>query len=282
MRDAITKTMGLVIGRMSAASALAGNAFAGTAISTQAGDLTALTSNVVSLAANAYEPLLEHYIGRPVVLEINLPAPPGPPPPPNWVPETVEFPGYLVDYTQKFIAVFNVEHTPVETVEIKFEPGQPPAPQIPELKITNTAQDTIIKCEGKDAWVLRRISSGPDTSDLGIAMIPGTTVILAALDAAPTTLTVERTRKIDLVVPRTRARVRFGSMPARPSKETGISLRNWLGTASILEPREFLQSLRDNVHTMRQTLFSTLHSPREDDAQKLHVPPTDKPNPPLP
>lgn len=251
MRDAITKTMTLVVGRFTAAA----GGTAGAALATQTGDINTLAGNVVSLAANAYEPLLERYIGQPVILEINLPPPPGPPPPPNWVPPTAEFPGYLVDYTQRFIALFNVDHPPVENIEIRLEPGQPPIPDLPDLKITITDQDTILKCEGKDAFVLRTICCNAQDSDLGIAMIPGTTLILAAI-TAPTTLTVERTRQIDIIVPRSRARIRFGSMPVRANRNA--SRPNWLGLAPVLEPRELLQSLRDNVSSVRKSLRNTL------------------------
>ena len=221
MRDAITKTITLVIGRVTAMP----GSMAGAAISTQAGDLSNLTGNMVNLAANAYEPILERYIGQPVVLEFVLPnsLPTQPP--------TAEFPGYLVEYTQKFIAVFNVDHTIVEEIEIKLEPGKPASPDLPDLKITLTDQDMTIKCEGQDAFVLRNLCCGQDMSDLGITMIPGTSVVLAPLQGAAV-LQVERTRHIDIIVPRTRARIRFGSVPpARGSR------RNWLRVAPILESR---------------------------------------------
>jgi hypothetical protein len=247
MRDAITKTMNLVVGRFTAAA----GGVAGAALATQTGDINALAGNVMNLAANAYEPLLERYIGQPVILEINLPAPPGPPPPPNWVPPTAEFPGYLVDYTQRFLAVFNVDHEPVETLEIVLEPGKPPVPDLADFKVTLTDADTIIRCEGKDAFVLRTISSNGEDSDLGIAMIPGTSLVLARVTAM-TKLAVERTRQIDLIVPRSRARIRFGSMPVRPNRRQGR--RNWLGLAPVLESREILQTLRANVRQSLRTL----------------------------
>jgi hypothetical protein len=221
MRDAITKTMSLVIGRMTAVP----GSMAGAAISTQAGDLNTLTGSVVNLAANAYEPLLERYIGQPIVVEIQLPNPAGA----TGSATLVEFPGYLVDYTQKFLAVFNVDQTPVEKLEIKLEPGKAPSPDLADLKITTTDQDTIIQCQGKDAFILVQLACGVHTADLQIAIIPGTTLVLGPLEK-PTILTVERTRQIDLIVPRTRARIRYGSLPSRKG-----SRWNWLRIPSVLE-----------------------------------------------
>jgi hypothetical protein len=239
LRDAISKTIGLVIGRMTA-----GGAGAAAVISTQAGDINTLTGTVVGLAANAYEPLLERYIGRPVVVEINLPPPPGPPPPPNWIPEVCEFPGYLVDYTQKFVAVFNVDHTPVETITVKLEPGKVAEPDLADLKFVIGPDQTRINCTGKDAFVLRQIScraadGAPCTTDLGIALIPGTNILLAPINEV-TTLVVERTRQIDLVVPRNRARIRFGAIPSEGKHKRR---RDWLGIAPLIEPKEFLQTI---------------------------------------
>ena len=95
MRDAISKTMSLVIGRMT------GPAGAGAVISTQANDINALTGSMINLAANAYEPILERYIGKAVVVEIAVPQLPGMMPPAPGMANTVEFPGYLVDYTAR-------------------------------------------------------------------------------------------------------------------------------------------------------------------------------------
>ena len=57
-------------------------------------------------AANAYEPLLEQYIGQPVILDVVDPINPN-----N---ATVQYAGYLADYTRQFIAVFNVDHATEE------------------------------------------------------------------------------------------------------------------------------------------------------------------------
>ena len=185
---------------------------AGAAISTQASDINNLTGSVINLAANAYEPLLERYIGKPVVVEIVVPLLPGATPPPVGMANTAEFPGYLVDYTQRFLAVFNVDHQPVETIEITVENGKPASPNLPDLTFTLSPFNMVISCIGQDAFVIRKICCNKETSDLGVALIPGTNVILNPIEHA-TTITVERTRSIDLLVPRTRARIHFGSIP---------------------------------------------------------------------
>src|SRR5687767_6953260 len=97
LRDAFNAAIGAVVGqyqRMNPTSVV---------LSTQAGSVTQLGQTLVGkFAANAYEPLLEQYIGQPVILDVSDPINPN-----N---ATVEYTGYLADYTQQFIAVFNVKH----------------------------------------------------------------------------------------------------------------------------------------------------------------------------
>jgi len=77
-------------------------------LSTQGTTVTSLGQTLLGKFANAYEPLLEQYIGQPVILEVADPLNPN-----NAV---QEYTGYLADYTQQFIAVFNVDHAEGETI----------------------------------------------------------------------------------------------------------------------------------------------------------------------
>jgi len=227
LRDAITKTVGLIIGRITRTSPT------GAAIGTQANDINQLTGTVVNLAANAYEPLLERYIGKPVILEIFVPG----------LPEPVELPGYLVDYTSRFIAVFNVDHTPIETHEIKLDKSSGTV-TVNGLLITVSDEHTTLTCVGRDPVVLRHICCLTDQqpTELGMALIQGTSVTLGPIRDA-TTLTIEVTRQIDIVAPRTRARIRYGSVVRNPEGS-----HQWLDIGPALERVEKLRTnLRDNI-----------------------------------
>ena len=94
----------------------------------QSSQVTQISQTLLGRFANAYEPLLEQYIGRPVILDVADPIDPN-----N---STVEYTGYLADYTQQFIAVFNVEHRCGETVtvtlpDVEGGPALPPLPGPP-------------------------------------------------------------------------------------------------------------------------------------------------------
>ena len=90
--------------------------------------MTAIGQTLLGQFANAYEPLLEQYLGQPVILDVADPLNPN-----N---ATVEFPGYLADYTQQFIAIFNVEHQTAEELaltlpDVEFGEHLPPLPPPP-------------------------------------------------------------------------------------------------------------------------------------------------------
>ena len=87
--------------------------------------MTQIGQTLLGRFANAYEPLLEQYIGQPVILDVADPINPN-----N---ATVEYTGYLADYTQNFIALFNVEHTTAQEVVLTLPDAQAgePLPPLP-------------------------------------------------------------------------------------------------------------------------------------------------------
>src|SRR5688500_2310821 len=137
LRDAFNAAIGAVVGQYQRMNP------AGAVMASQAGSVTQIGQTLLGKFANAYEPLLEQYIGRPVILDVVDPLNPN-----N---ASVQYAGYLADYTQQFIAVFNVEHKTADEVTLLLPdqewgdplpplPGPPPpgapAPVLPApLKI---------------------------------------------------------------------------------------------------------------------------------------------------
>ena len=67
----------------------------------QKGHVEKIGKTLLGAAGNAYEPMLERHIGKPVVLELASPADPNT--------HTIELSGYLAEYSDKYLALFNVE-----------------------------------------------------------------------------------------------------------------------------------------------------------------------------
>ncbi len=218
LRDAFNAAIGAAVGqfqRMNPGSAV---------LATQAGSVTNLGQTLLGrFIGNAYEPLLEQYIGQPVILDVADPIDPN-----N---ATVEYTGYLADYTQQFIALFNVEHK-TET-ELAFAlpdvehgdalPILPPAPApggapivLPpplseadglqvrvdklRLKIMNTRHQPVI--------VRRLERDGFEPVQFGMVIPSMGTLDLPARDARSGRLIVEVVSCVDILAPRKFATVR--------------------------------------------------------------------------
>lgn len=217
LRDAFNAAIGAVVGQYQRMNPGI------TVFSTQGQNVTQIGQTLLGRFANAYEPLLEQYIGRSVILDVADPINPN-----N---ATVQYSGYLADYTQNFIALFNVEHQTAEEVEVGLPdmqwgeplpplPGPPPpgaqAPAMPppvkvehdlavrldgpRMKVMNTRHEPV---------VVRQLErQGFHALELGMVIPPSGTLDLPARDAQGGKLRIEIVRCLDVVAPRKFATVR--------------------------------------------------------------------------
>jgi hypothetical protein len=218
LRDGFNAAIGAVVSQYQRI-----NPAGGSILTTQGSNVTNTAQTLLGKFANAYEPLLEQYMGQPVILDVVDPLNP------NNV--NNEFTGYLAEYTQNFIAVFNVEHKLGEVVDLKLPdvergpelpplpmppgPGAP-APVLPEalkvehelavridglrLKIQNLSADPrVIRCLEREGF---------EAVEFGLVLPPNAIFDLPARDARGGSLKVELTRTVDVVAPRKFATVR--------------------------------------------------------------------------
>ena len=218
LRDAFNAAIGAAIGqfqRMNPASAV---------LTTQAGNVTAIGQTLVGkLAANAYEPLLEQYIGQPVILDVVDPINPN-----N---ATVEYAGYLGDYTQQFIAILNVRHASGEAQWVELPdvesgdalpplpgpppPGAPPPVLPPPMKVEH---QLAVRIDGlrmrvqnlrHEPVIVHRLErAGFEPLDFGMIIPASGTLDLPARDARGGKLLVASVRCLDVVAPRKFATIR--------------------------------------------------------------------------
>ena len=217
LRDAFNAAIGAVVGqyqRMNPGSMIIG---------TQSQSVTQIGQTLLGRFANAYEPLLEQYIGRPVILDVADPINPN-----N---ATVQYAGYLADYTQQFIAVFNVEHKTADEVVLSLpeqEWGDPlpplpappppgaPAPVLPaplkvehELAVRVDGPRVKVMNTRHQPVVVRRLErQGFQPLELGMVVPPNGSLDLPARDARGGRLFIEIVKCLDVVAPRKFATVR--------------------------------------------------------------------------
>ncbi len=216
LQDAFSKSLNLIIG------AIAKTRPTGGVMQSQQGQVGSIGDTLLGAAGNAYEPMLEAHIGKPVVLQIAHDAQP-----------PFELQGYLVDYSQQYLAVFNVDHATGNA--IRFKPGIDDPPE--SVTFTVNGQHGTLTCTGPDAVIVQDIKTGNVTLDLGVTLLPHTSLTVRLQAGADCKVSLVTTRSMDVVCPRSIARIDFGS-----AIDQGRSSRaGWLGSApeasaKLLEP----------------------------------------------
>jgi len=195
VRDAIVGTLALLLGRLSSSQP------AGAALRTQSQQITAVGSELIGTLANAYEPLLERHLGQPVVVEIRLPE--GSPRP------ALQFPGYLAEYSERYVVLVNPDQGPVEEIELEVPPGGSDIPGLASL--ARNGEALRVEAIGEDAILLKSLEADGRKWKLGVVLIPGSFVRLSATAKGWAKLVVARLRRLDIICPRTVARVRYSS-----------------------------------------------------------------------
>ncbi len=190
LRDATGKSISAILGQLSKTKpSLAGGK----------GEVEQLGKTLLGANKNAYEPMLERHIGRPVILRLTHPVNKDLPP--------LELPGYLVDYTDEYLAVFNEDHGVEESLDVEVNGPV----QRQGFRVELDENEVKIHSSGPDVLVVRRARVGEQEYELDAVLLPGCCLRLSRHSAGSVTLKLERTRRIDIVCPRAIAKVCFGS-----------------------------------------------------------------------
>jgi hypothetical protein len=248
LRDAFNAAIGAMVGqyqKMNPTSSV---------LASQGGSVTTIGQTLIGKLANAYEPLLEQYIGQPVILDVADPINPN-----N---ATVEYTGYLADYTQQFVALFNVEHPTAENLHIKLPdveygdplpplpPAPPPGAPAPVLPApVKIEQDIAVRVDGyrfkiqnlrHEPVVVRQLDrEGFEPLDIGMVIPSRGMLDLPARDARSGTLWIEIIRCLDIVAPRKFAAIRHaGEMVAKKGLVDELNLKQLPLVPKIFRPRE--------------------------------------------
>jgi len=216
VRDAIVNTLGLLVGRITGKSPVAA------AVKAESGRISKLGGALVDVVANAYEPLLERLIGKPVVLELRMPD--GAPVP------AMEFGGYLAEYNDRYVAILNPEQElgevfELETLETVEGHG---------CRLEAGPETVTVDCTGLEAIVVRKLRAGEAETDVGAVLLPGHRLALRRPGPGLVCIEAFATRSLDLVCPRGRARVRFSGDATRRVRAS------WKGAAPEVDVSEDL------------------------------------------
>lgn len=216
LKDAFNKSLNLIIGQI-------GGKIAG-GKATQ--DITSVGSSIIDVVGNAYDPILEKYIGRKIIMEINENG------------TLREYEGILKEYTTKYMELVNVKYN------FEFE--------IELSKISTNNEFFKIVFNKKSNFILEINNSTP--TELLFATVKGSDFgedisktlkpnekIEFSLEKykkiKELKLVFKTSRYIDIITPRSLIKVKHGS------KKEQLSIKEMLGLDDISTP--FIYKHRD-------------------------------------
>jgi len=198
IRDAFTQAMNAFLGQMAKVGGKTSVA------ASQKGEMEKVGKTLLGAVGNAYEPMLERQIGKPIVIEVtSVSHPDG---------SHLELCGYLAEYSDKYLAMLNVEQAVQETFTLPCdEPVERDGVMIEvdsvTVRITNKSSVPLI--------VDAVISDQGETRELGVVLNRAST---ARLPRIPGQLSVRlhRVQRIDMICHRSRAVIRHASLDELP------------------------------------------------------------------
>ena len=217
LRDAIVQAFSALMGSVKKTAS-------STLLTTQDARITDAAKTLIMSSASAYEPILERYIGRKVVLETIGSKP------------ACEFCGILKDYTEEFICVLDVPASEVHT----FHLGEPEQLKINhdlvfDVQTVDIERDgetcidfiVMVRNEGGKSVRVVRAEANEFVKELDVQLPPGDSAVVH-LDGVPgprseqdeparsavvpdVLLMIHAQRSVDLVVPRSHGIIRHGA-----------------------------------------------------------------------
>ena len=192
VRDAGNKALSAIIGQLAKAKP-------GTVMSQSTSEMNQIGQTIITGVGNAYEPMLERHIGRPVVLELTSPADPDK--------KNIELPGYLAEYSDRYVAIFNLDQPVSEALTLEVNEnieGDGLTMTVAELSFTVTNRTAV-------PLVIESVEMADgEHRELAIVLVQGTSARLARMQGVKC-IHLSRVPHIDIVCPRQYARVRHAS-----------------------------------------------------------------------
>ncbi len=196
--DAFSKALNLIIGQMKKVSP-------GSVILKQEAQISKIGTDIIGYAGNAYDPILERYIGRNVVVEVNYSDRKG------------EYLGILKEYTPTFMELLNVRYA--YTIDIPLKGKGTGKIEISGVYVIQQDGEYLIENRSVTPVVVHTITQGEKKSQIHIEIEPQNTVVVFQDDYGieDVSVTITTARVVDIIVPRAKALIRH----AGPREEVG-------------------------------------------------------------
>lgn len=196
--DAFSKALNLIIGQMKKVSP-------GSVILKQDAHLTKIGTDIIGYAGNAYDSILERYIGEKVVVEV------------NYADRKEEFLGILKEYTSAFMELLNVQY--LYTVKIPLKGEDVGHVEISGVYLIHEGDQFRIQNQSAHPVLVYEVVKDGEHIPINEEISPGNTKTVFNNDPAATNMVAltQTTRVVDLILPRAKALIRH----AGPREKVG-------------------------------------------------------------
>ena len=189
-KDSIFQSVGLIIGQAQKSNP------SSTLLKTQNKRITSISHEIIQVTANAYEPLLEKYIGKNVVLDMNKGD------------KEIEYYGILKEYTNDFVEILDIKLKEQKTVEITPEEKM----VLDDYGITITMDELQFKIEnrGNTTIFIEKIVALNYEKELNVICNPNSVVDFNVENELKEKVIIpfEFVREMDAIIPRKHCLIR--------------------------------------------------------------------------
>lgn len=186
IKDAFSQALSAIVGALARTGS-------STFVQSQQGKVDQIGQTLLTTVGHNYEPMLESHIGSPVLLDLTIPTRQ-----PAGGPAALEMPGYLAEYSDKFVAMFNVDQPEGEPFEVALDAASEAegiAVSVePRPAVTNRAARPLVM-EAVVDGTGRRI-------EIGAVLLEGVRGELPVRPDAGAKVVLRRLARVDIVCPR--------------------------------------------------------------------------------
>lgn len=191
-KDSIFQSIGVIVGQAQKSNPQS------TLLQSQDKRITSISQDLIKITANAYEPILEKYIGKKVVLDVRKGE------------TEIEYAGILKEYTNEFIEILDIDQKVTTTVEV----AGPDKLNIEDYQvvISKDGPKFIIENQGAKTLFIRKIEAGDFSKELNVVCNPFAVADFYLEKPIEEIVKIyfEVVRKMDVIIPRKYCLVRHG------------------------------------------------------------------------
>jgi hypothetical protein len=187
--DAFSKSLNVIIGQMKKLSP-------GSVILKQDAQLSKIGTDIIGYAGNAYDPILERYIGEKVVIEV------------TYADRKEEYLGILKEYTSTFMELLNVSY--IYLVNLPFKGQGSGKFEISGIYVKKEDETYLIENQSVTPIQVYDMTKDGVTSPLQLEIGPQDKQVVFEDDpeAIDVSVMIKTRRTVDLIVPRSKALIR--------------------------------------------------------------------------